>query len=139
MLLLTPSSPPSLVFIQDERFDKTENLRDGKIPPSAFSDNWLPSFSFCAFRWLLLHAKKYTKYLIRATFTDEAGGKKERIKRINKLRLHENLYTRFPWLLKVAILPGFVPILAWRPLPRSSKENFPWKIWKAREGKIRSS
>lgn len=35
------------VFIQDERFDKTENLHDvNPSPLFAFSDNWLPSFSF---------------------------------------------------------------------------------------------
>lgn len=70
-------NPPLLhsVFIQDERFDKTENLHDvnpSPLPLSAFSDNWLPSFSFRAFRWLPFCAKKCTN-LIRATFTDEAG------------------------------------------------------------------
>lgn len=62
---------PRSVFIQDElSFWWNWKFTRWKFPPpSVFSDNWLPSFSF---RWLLLYAKKCTS-LIRATFTDEAG------------------------------------------------------------------
>lgn len=77
---------PRSVFIQDElSFWWNWKFTRWKFPPpSVFSDNWLPSFSF---RWLLLYAKKCTS-LIRATFMGEKGDDKK----INKLRLYEFIH-----------------------------------------------
>lgn len=134
-------NPPLLhsVFIQDERFDKTENLHDvNPSPLFAFSDNWLPSFSFRVSLVTFLCKKMYE---LNPCYVHRWGG--ETIKKINKLRLHRlNLHTRFS-MLKAAILPVFVPILVGDlVLPSFFRREISlllWKIWKIREGKIRSS
>lgn len=138
LLLLTPPILHS-VFIQDERFDKTENLHDvNPSPLFAFSDNWLPSFSFRVSLVTFLCKKMYE---LNPCYVHRWGG--ETIKKINKLRLHRlNLHTRFS-MLKAAILPVFVPILVGDlVLPSFFRREISlllWKIWKIREGKIRSS
>lgn len=129
---------PRSVFIQDElSFWWNWKFTRWKFPPpSVFSDNWLPSFSF---RWLLLYAKKCTS-LIRATDSRIRQGEIKKLINCD----YTNLYTRFSMVAekKVATPPKvFVPILERLVISFFlRREIFLWKIWKTRERfKIRSS